>query len=412
MRYPTPCNGTPAQNRALHLLLLLLRINQDQATCQLVHELVKGNVDWDLFFDLAFEHRVLPLIHQQIQATYTELFPSDIQADLKAEVFANTERNIVLSKKLLEAIAILQDHGIAALSFKGPTLAVMAYGNLSQRTFSDLDLLVPSDRFLEAKTALMQAGYQSAIASLFLITSESQENQLLCELGECPLKSANQTVHIDLHQRLIAGDFFRLTYPFVPAVWSRHQTITLLNQPIPTLLPEDLLLYLCIHGAKDLWKRLSWIYDVAAVLQSQPGQPEIDWDVLLAKARDHRLEQALWLGLTLTQTLLGIALPAAIESLRQQNFTQRALAQAVLMRLTQSFCVEDQQFSLVERFRFRFQILESPMDRLLCLTALYKTMTQPTYADTQFVHLDQPWQGLYRLVRPFRLLKELVTTSP
>ena len=55
----------------------------------------------------------------------------------------NVGSSFGLAKKLLEILALLDREGVRAIPFKGPTLAVKAYGDLTLRPFSDLDIFVP-----------------------------------------------------------------------------------------------------------------------------------------------------------------------------------------------------------------------------------------------------------------------------
>lgn len=401
----------------LRLLLLLLRMMPNDATHQEVQQLVSTSEDedWDVFFDLAIEHRVLPLLHQRIQDRYADIFPEDIQADFEDEVFENGARNVTLSRALLTAIARLREHGIPALAFKGPTLATMVYGDLSQRMFSDLDILVPEAHFLEARKVLVDAGYDSDIRSLFLITSDQQEQALLCALGECPLHKAKRSVQIDLHQRLVAGDFVQLANPLDAQIWQHPHTTQILDTDIPTLGIEDLVLYLCVHGTKDLWRRLGWLCDLA-LLANASAQPSssihIQWDVVLQKAQQHHLESMVGMSLALAENLLGLPLPADIKVL-QMRPNHDALVQKMLNRCAASLPEPERSSHLVERFHARLQCLDHPKDRWLCAIAFYKSLVTPTYADTRFIQLPPSFHSLYRVIRPYRLLNEwLRPTSP
>jgi len=50
--------------------------------------------------------------------------------------------NFFLTKELLELLTLFEAHCIPASPYKGPALAIMAYGNLALRQFSDLNILV------------------------------------------------------------------------------------------------------------------------------------------------------------------------------------------------------------------------------------------------------------------------------
>ncbi len=66
------------------------------------------------------------------------------------------------------------------------------------------------------------------------------------------------------------------------------------GRTIRQLAPDDLLVALCVHGAKHQWERLSWVRDVAGVLTKWP---DIDLDSLLVRASDKGYSRILLLSL-------------------------------------------------------------------------------------------------------------------
>jgi hypothetical protein len=63
-----------------------------------------------------------------------------------------------------------------------------------------------------------------------------------------------------------------------------------------TLLPEQLLLILCLHnGAKHQWEMLGWIADVAQLITIHKN---MDWDEVMKQAVESGIERILFLGFT------------------------------------------------------------------------------------------------------------------
>ncbi|MCI0730335.1 MAG: nucleotidyltransferase family protein, partial [Chloroflexi bacterium] len=92
-------------------------------------------------------------------------------------------------------------------------------------------------------------------------------------------------------------------------LWPRLVIVPFAGRRVRNLAPEDLLLVLCVHGAKHRWSLLRWIGDVAALLAVHPA---LYWDELLDQARQPGLDRMLFLGLRLAQGLLGAELPRSI----------------------------------------------------------------------------------------------------
>ena len=82
------------------------------------------------------------------------------------------------------------------------------------------------------------------------------------------------------------------------------------NCAVRALAPEDLLLILCVHGAKHLWERLIWLCDVAQLIGATP---DLDWPRVLQMARERGVQRMTALGLALARDVLGAPLPRAVE---------------------------------------------------------------------------------------------------
>jgi hypothetical protein len=254
---------------------------------------------WTHLLHLARTHGVLPLLYRSLHTLDSDLVPQHIRIALRHAFQANTQRNLFLAGTLLKLLRLLETHGMAALPYKGPVLAALAYGNVTLRQFGDLDLLVRPQDAERAKALLWAQGYRWPDGH------PPARFPRLLKVYE--LVSPDGQVLVELHWALTSATFF---FPFdVASVWTRLETVSLLETPVRSLAPEDLLLILCVHGAKHHWSRLGWICDVAAVLRATP---QLDWERCLAQARRLGGKRMLALGLSLAHDLLGAGLPEAV----------------------------------------------------------------------------------------------------
>ena len=67
-------------------------------------------------------------------------------------------------------------------------------------------------------------------------------------------------------------------------VWEHAKPVTLSGHRVLCLSPEDMFLILCEHGTRHYWKRLSWVCDIARLIEMD----EMDWDRLLGEAERDR----------------------------------------------------------------------------------------------------------------------------
>jgi hypothetical protein len=132
------------------------------STTQLPH-LLRHDLDWTSLIRLALRHRVLPLVYRGLQTFSADLIPPAIHAQLHHHYHANAQRNLLLAGTLLKLLRVLETHRIPAIPYKGPVLALAAYGNLALRQFGDLDLpdlLVRKQDAERATDLLLTQGYR------------------------------------------------------------------------------------------------------------------------------------------------------------------------------------------------------------------------------------------------------------
>jgi hypothetical protein len=94
--------------------------------------------------------------------------------------------------------------------------------------------------------------------------------------------------------------------------------------------PEDLLLFLCVHGSRHQWERLTWICDVAELVRAHQ---QIDWQGLLEQAEMSGAKRMLLLGLFLANGLLGADLPEDVLQSTRDDLKVKLLAGQVQARL-------------------------------------------------------------------------------
>src|SRR5262245_9722910 len=127
---------------SLRELQLLLHCAKNNVDVQSLRKLVNEGIDWQNALDIAQRHRVRPLLHRGLKFACWDAVPQPRQVELESFERSNLQRNLLCTRELLRLLQILQNNGIAVMTFKGPVLASSAYGNLSLREFNDLDLMV------------------------------------------------------------------------------------------------------------------------------------------------------------------------------------------------------------------------------------------------------------------------------
>jgi hypothetical protein len=322
-----------------------------------------GPLDYDYLLRQARRHGVWPLLYSRVPALRERL----------AGLFgANLRHTLLLTRELLDLLDHLQSDGVTAVPFKGPVLAQLAYGDIALRDYGDLDLLLRPPDVLRAKQVLVSRGYRPLYT--FRPQQESAHLRFQYEYG---FRRDSDGAVVELHWRL-APHFFSFDLP-VEALFHRLGTATLEGRNVPALAPEDLVLLLAVHGGRNLWERLAWIADLAAVLRAHP---HLDHDRLQASARS--------LG---CRRLLALALALAIDV---HDPSVQHLVDQVHARLFQD--PPPPPAGILTAARFHLRCRERLGDRLLYCLRLALT---PNVEDWARASLSPP--TLYYFIRPFRL---------
>jgi hypothetical protein len=278
------------------------RLSPTQASS--IGSALRSRFDHARFLSLATAHTVAPLVYRSLKATCWNDLPAAFRAELESYVTANTGRNRFLTAELIHLLHAFEAAGIAAVPFKGPTLAASAYGDIGLREFSDLDILVRPPNLAPAARILLERGYQPRERSAHTRRAAFLRNE--CEQG---FWGFGDSTLVEIHWRL-AQRYFDFPFP-LESLWDSLVETELEGCRILTFRPEDQLLFLCVHGARHLWSHLKWICDVAEQIRAFPG---LDWQLAFRQAALARNEHTLLLGLALAQRLLGADLPPCVES--------------------------------------------------------------------------------------------------
>jgi hypothetical protein len=326
-------------------------------------------------------------VYQALQNHVAARVPADALGALRARYHSGARQSMALTGALLQLLQAFADGGIQALPLKGPALAALAYGNLSLRSFGDLDVLVRGCDVLAAKQILLALGYHPETT----MTSRQEQLHLQTHYVYTFVHRETHAI-VELHYRIRPRYFaFALA---AEQLWGQVVSVGVGREHVPSLVPEDLLLFLCAHGANHCWERLAWICDIAELLRSQPA---LDWPMLTQRARAAGAERMLLLGLRLAQDLLGARLPPAIADQVQRDRMVSMLACQVRARL---FAAAEQPLGLFEAALFHLRARERWRERIqYCLGVA----TITTAEDWALVALPARLAFIYSLIRPFRL---------
>jgi hypothetical protein len=370
------------------LLVCCARVNLDDEQAARVRVLLRGGLDWEYVMSLAWRHGLMPLAFKHILTDFADEAPKAVREKMRADYAHNTARCVWLSSELGAVMEALRQEGVAAAPYKGPDLALRAYGDVRLRTFFDLDVMVRRGDVERAGAVLGRLGYRP-----HLPLNRAQEEMLFgSECDRVFLKEGRKIV-LELHWAVVPP------YYGIP-----FDVEGLLGEPPPAetaggqrgrASDGTLVLLSCINGAKDFWCRLEQVCAVSELLKAG----RIDWDALVRSASRIYATRSLLIGLSVANRLLGAPLPEAVLRRIESDRAVGRLAGEVMRRLAWGDGLEP---GLRDKTRFRLAAMDRARDRIRYCAA--RSLT-PTHRD-HVAWLPPALSLVYYGLRPVRILRK------
>jgi hypothetical protein len=338
-------------------------------------------VNWTLLREEALHQGIFPLVYRFLQDSGQAGISEDKGGKWQSLYRINTERNLRLTRKLVQILDLMASHGLSLLPIKGPVLAVQGYNDLALRQITDLDFLCRPEKAHKVFDLLVQTGFKPE----FSITPKLKN--YLVRTGK-DIWFKNQEIQVDIQQRFPEGP---PSYALKEALWEDTGWVELLNRKVPTLSRENAALILCLHGSEDGWDNLKKVADLAFFLK---GSPDLDLTALMHRAGKLRMGRLLGVGLVLAREMCGFSLPHTVRKELDKDVRIEAIAQEVMERLT----AENPKPSSVA---FMPKVMESSADRIGYVS--YFTFT-PRTKDLSTCPLPDFLFPLYYLLHPARMI--------
>ena len=353
-----------------------------------LRRLVQTGINWDELFATAQAHGLLPLLHKHLTSAAADLIPNHFLSRLKRESVANSQNVLHLIAKQLRVYKLFKENNIPVALFKGPLLAQMAYGEISLRQAGDIDVLINREHFHQARTLLESLGYEMSPRLTAAQLASHLSNH--CEVQF--MRDEWFTV-VDLHWDLAPRSFvFNL---HADDVMSRLQPVMLAGTTVETFSAEDLVLYLSMHGAKHLWRRLEWIASLAETLRATPN---LNWKLLVQLAEQAHATRILALGLRLAEKFSDVTIPSGVPAQVDADFSMERMSKQVREQLFSTFGYA----ASTETNLYNVRIMDRKRDALV---STLRAIFVPTLPDWQALALPAPLHSLYYAFRPLRLSK-------
>jgi hypothetical protein len=371
------------------LLLACLAPKLDGERGARVKELAALPLNWDSLLMFADRHWVVPLVYRNLRDWAADLVPERVMNYLASRFQANVQNSLFLAAHAVRVIDALEGEGIEVVTYKGPLLGEMAYGDLCLRQFCDIDLFLRRKDILRARDILRAMGFEPEF-----VLSPKEEVLYLEYESEYTLHHPGTGVSVELHWRVAPRQVCNALSE--DELWNSPASALLLNRSVRTFATAENLLVLAVHnGSKHHWERLEWIVDVALLAGNGAG---IDWGDLLDRTRRAGMKRILLLGLRLARDLLGAEFPPTVQEEIGRDRALKTLEGEVVRRL---FALTPPEPGKLEHFLFSLRAREGIKGKL-AYCAGQVTVSGPE--DRRVVALPQPLSPLYGIIRLVRWL--------
>jgi hypothetical protein len=341
--------------------------------------------DWRGLLDAAEFHGLAPLIREKAGAA-VEPLASEAVARLSRAYFGSARRSLVLAASVSDSVSSLAGAGVPLIVLKGLPLACSLYLDPALRPSFDLDLLIRPADLAVALEVLARSGYTPAPHMARYPASTLL--RLDCEI----VLQHPRRMPIELHWAISPDD-----YPFrvdPELMWRSRTIIEMDGAPVPVLGRECQLVYLTVHGAKHAWTRLLWLSDIARAIDKG-----IDWSEALRLGAESGCTRPLHLGLVLSHSLLGAAVP---EAILEQARADPAVVTAAGEAGSRFRRIPPAEPSSIERTAFNARLAHGVLAKARHWAAMFVTPK-----DEDFSRWRLPAR-LFWLYRPLRLQRVLV----
>lgn len=289
-----------------HLILLAADILPDQVLLDRMDALIPTIQDWEGFTKKAISRAASPLLLSKLdKLPHAGLIPEPVLRNLKQASLRTLTRNMLLTEYFRQVIRAFTEAGIPVIALKGSMLSDWLYRDINLRQFSDLDLLVPQEKGLEALAVLQEMGFET---SDLVMSDFVKENTLVVHYTPMIKNGVSVEIHIRLHSE---AEHYQVD---LPGIWKRAVPLQLQGVPALGLSPEDLLLHLCFHLDKHFRSgefQFTCLYDIVNMLNHKGDV--IDWDLFEQTCQQAKAESVTYKYLLMAEKYMNGHLPAKIS---------------------------------------------------------------------------------------------------
>ena len=349
-----------------------------------VRESIRNGIDFVSLLELSEAHALRPQLARCLSEIGWEAVPTEVRTALETFQSRHLLWSLGLSHELVTISELFSSSGIPFVTFKGPSLSVLLYGDVARREYSDVDLLVPRSAMKDAENALASLGYANSQGN------RDFRSAFLAYQRQYSFVREGAFGAVDLHWEFSSAG---LPFPIsTDEALKGNHSVSLGRREVPVIGGENLALLLAGHGTKENWRSLNWVGDFAMVMATTA---DLDWQRIHWRASAKGCGDAVVLGCWLALELLNVPVPPDMTALLHQNTRAGLIAQELMARMRLGIVGMSDVHHLDD-----LMLCDRPIDRMKAMAARLIT---PTVGDYHFMPLPRWLWPLYHLTRPIRI---------
>jgi hypothetical protein len=221
-------------SRSLEQALVLACVSVNRENEVYIRDILQHELDWQNLGQTALQQGVFPLFYQRLKTAAEKQIPHAEIVQYDQWFQTNVQNNIRLSWKLIQFVDLLSTKGIETVVLKGPVFALQAFGDLTLRRYTDLDVLIHQEDFSQVYDLFCQNGYSPS----FTLGSKQKKFQVRSD-NHFPFTRQGDV--IEVHWEIAPkGNVYPITRN---QTWQGLNRLSLLGQEITSLSRENTIIF-------------------------------------------------------------------------------------------------------------------------------------------------------------------------
>ncbi|TYP69149.1 nucleotidyltransferase domain-containing protein [Paenibacillus methanolicus] len=253
---------TPYQDEIIRMLNRSLHVDAE------TKPRVEQSADLEALLDAALQEGVGALLFPMLNKTYKESNQKNANWEhIKKKFVDQTLRNLLIMQQIKGVLGAFEHRRLQPLVLKGIAIGRL-YPQPEYRPMADLDIFVRPEHWNEARTLLLELGYEQ--------TEPDDYNVLHIEYQK------DNSITIELHRNVMHTDYFgnRNHEEWYRRVWARQQQISFKQLSFSAMSPEDELIHQVLHFASHFvyhGTKLRHLFEMALIVKEHP---DLDWNYI------------------------------------------------------------------------------------------------------------------------------------